>query len=95
MLRKKLSLRVAGGGDVYADVVGDGELAVRPAAEGGRVDVGAALHVLERGDEQARFGGGYALQELLRGGREDDGGLEVRGVLERRRRASSPAASPA
>ena len=73
---------VAGGDDADADVGRDGELLVAPAGERGGVDVGAALHVFERGDEQAGLGGGGALEELIGAGREDDGGFEVRGILE-------------
>ena len=45
------------------------------------VDVGAALDVFERGEEQVVFGDADLLGELLRGGGEDDGGFEMSGIF--------------
>ena len=48
---------VVGGDDADGDVVGDGERFLVQPAGGGRVDVGAALDVVERGEEEMVFGG--------------------------------------
>ncbi len=47
---------------------------------GGRVDVSLAEDVLQRGDDDVRARGGDLVEELVRCGREDDGGVEVGGI---------------
>ena len=71
-----------GGCDGDAEVVGDVEFFGGPdVLWAAGVDVGAALDVVERGEDEMVFGDGGLLRELLRGGGEDDGGLEVDGIF--------------
>ena len=69
---------VVDGLDGDAEVVGDVELLRGPdVLRAAGVDVGAALYVVERGEDEVVFGDADFLGKLLRGGGEDDGGLEV------------------
>ena len=77
-LEEEVVVGGVGGFDGDAEVVGDVELLRCPdVLWAAGVDVGAALHVVERGEEQVVFGDADFLGELLRGGSEDDGGLQV------------------
>ena len=71
-----------GGGDADAEIVGDVELLACPGVVGFvSVDIRAALDVVERGEDEMIFGGCGLLEKLFGGGSEDDGGLEVNGIL--------------
>ena len=68
--------------DVDAEVVGDVELLRGPDVFwAASVDVGAALYVVEGGEDEVVLGDGGFLRELLRGWREDDGGFEMDGIF--------------
>src|SRR5580658_8766575 len=75
-------VRGVAGVDGDAEVVGDVELLRGPDVFwAARVDVGAALYVVERGEDEVVFGDGRFLSELLCRGREDDSGLQMDGIL--------------
>ena len=81
-MEEELVAGVVGGRDADAEIFRDVQLFERPTLFGvAGINVGAALYVVEGGEDEVIFSYGSLLCELLGRGREDGGGLEVNGVL--------------